>query len=101
MEKRKRRASGVVFARRSASSRIRYLQIDPDPLGRSPALSCHLSLSLTPSAGIRGPDCRALGGKSGAAPPSILQPHAEWQQDSSLKTKKLEGFRGGHQPHNG
>src|SRR5579863_2671305 len=99
MEKRKRRASGLVVARGSVPSRIRHLKVDSDPIWRGVAISRHLALSLAPSAGETRMDRGPVGGKSRAAPASILQANSARQEGAGLEAAELARFRGCHQPH--
>src|SRR4051812_14354339 len=99
MEERQRGASGAVDARRSASPRLRYLEIDSPPLRRSPALSRHLPLPLAPSFGGRGAHRGPLGGEGGAAAKALLHPHSRGPEGASLQGKELAGFRRPHQPY--
>src|SRR5580698_5284602 len=101
MEEGKRRASGVVSARRPTSSWLRHFEVDRTSVRRGSSISRHLALSAASPAGGTGLDRWALGGKGGTEKAAVLQPDRARQARASLEAGELERVRRGHQPRDG
>src|SRR5271157_1812629 len=98
MEERERRTTHSVAPRSKTAPWVRSGQADRIALGRRLELSCHHDLSVIGATGGAWTGDWKVGGKTGAAPPPLLQPDDERTQDTCYSANRLERVRTRHSP---